>query len=234
MRSLANLPLLIFISVIAVAQVQNAPAPTTNAAPAASVSPDLDRLQTAASQANVDIAHMRIEKWKADNGSKQQAQGNADSLQRNLTSALPLLISNFRAAPQDLTAGFKLYRNLNALYDVLSSFTEAAGAFGPKNEYEALAQQLDVIDSVRRNLGDNLEALTVSTQSEMNQLHNQVRVLQQAAVPPPPAKQVVVDNAEPAKKPATHKKKTTATSGTPAQPGSSGATNPPATSPKSQ
>ncbi len=122
MRSLANLLLLIFISVIAVAQVQNAPAPPTNAAPAASVSPDLDRLQTAASQANVDIAHMRIEKWKADNGSKQQAQANADSLQRNLTSALPLLISNFRAAPQDLTAGFKLYRNLNALYDVLSFF----------------------------------------------------------------------------------------------------------------
>jgi len=234
MRSLANLLLLIFISVISVAQVQNAPPPPTNAAPPASVSPDLDRLQTPASQANVDIAHMRIEKWKADNGSKQQAQANADSLQRNLTSALPLLISNFRAAPQDLTAGFKLYRNLNALYDVLSSFTEAAGAFGPKNEYETLAQQLDVIDSVRRNLGDNLEALTVSTQSEMSQLRNQVHVLQQAAVPPTPAKKVVVDNAEPAKKPATHKKKTTATSGTPAQPGSSSTTNPPATSPKSQ
>lgn len=233
MRSLANLLLLIFISVVAVAQAQSAPPPPANSAPPASLSSDLDRLQTAASQANVDIAHMRIEKWKADSGSKQQAQANADSLQRNLTSALPGLISNLRASPQDLTAGFKLYRNLNALYDVLGSFTEAAGAFGPKNEYEALGQQLDVIDSVRRNLGDNLEALTISTQTEMNQLRNQVRVLQQAAVPPAPAKKVVVDNSEPAKKPATHKKKTTATSGTPAQPSGS-TTNPTATSPKSE
>ncbi len=234
MRSRGNLLLLIFISMVATAQVQNAPAPATNAAGSAGLSSDLDRLQTAASQANLDIAHMRIEKWKADNGSKQQAQANADSLQRNLTSALPGLISNYRAAPQDLTAGFKLYRNLNALYDVLTSFTEAAGAFGPKNEYEALGQPLDVIDSVRRSLGDNLEALTVSTQTEMNQLRNQVRVLQQAAVPPAPAKKVVVDNSEPAKKPAPHKKKTTATPATPAQSGAGSTTNPSATPPKSQ
>lgn len=233
MRSFGNLLLLTLISLVAVAQSQTAP-PPANAAMPATLSSDLDRLQTAASQANVQIAHMRIEKWKADSGSKQQAQANADSLQRNLTSALPGLISNFRAAPQDLTAGFKLYRNLNALYDVLSSFTEATGAFGPKNEYEALAQQLDVIDSVRRDLGDNLEGLTVSTQSEMSQLRNQVRVLQQAAVPPVPAKKVVVDNAEPAKKPTTHKKKTTATSGTTSQPGSGGRTDPSATPPKSQ
>jgi hypothetical protein len=233
MRSFANLLLLISISLVAVAQAQTAPAPPANAAMPANLSSDLDRLQAAASQANVQIAHMRIEKWKADNGSKQQAQANADSLQRNLTSALPGLINNFRAAPQDLTAGFKLYRNLNALYDVLSSFTEATGAFGPKNEFEALAQQLDVIDSVRRDLGDNLEGLTVSTQSEMNQLRNQVRTLQQAAVPPAPAKKVVVDNAEAVKKPATHKKKTAAASGAASQP-DAGTTSPPATPPKSQ
>jgi peptidoglycan hydrolase CwlO-like protein len=234
MRSLANLLLVILISIVAVGQTQTAPTSPSNAALPANLSSDLDRLQAAASQANVEIAHMRIEKWKADNGSKQQAQANADSLQRNLTSALPGLISNFRAAPQDLTAGFKLYRNLNALYDVLSSFTEATGAFGPKNEYEALGQQLDVVDSVRRNLGDNLEALTVSTQSEMSQLRNQVHVLQQAAVPPAPAKKVVVDNAEPAKKPATHKKKAAATSGTTSQPGTGSTADPSPAPPKSQ
>lgn len=216
MRSLAIL-LSLAVLLVALAQAQTAPTPQAAAMPA-NLSADLDRLQTAASQANIQIAHMRIEKWKADNASKQQAQGNADSLQRNLTSALPGLISNFRAAPQDLTAGFRLYRNLNALYDVLSSFTEATGAFGPKSDYEALAQQVNVIDSVRRDLGDNMEALTVSTQSEINQLRSQVRTLQQAAVPPAPAKKVVVDNAEPAKKPATHKKKTAAASGTTSQP----------------
>ena len=180
--------------------------------PSSSVAADLDRLRAAASQANLEIAHMRIEKWKADPNSRQQAQGNADSLQRNLTSALPGLIDNFRAAPQDLTAGFKLYRNLNALYDVLASFTESAGAFGPKSDYEALAQQLMVIDSVRRDLGDNLETLSASTQSEMNQLRTQVRGLQAAAAAAPP-KKVVVDDTAPAKK-STHKKKAATASST--------------------
>ena len=197
----------------------SAPAPTTTS----NILPGLDRLQSAASQANLDIAHMRIEKWKADGASKQQAQSNADSLQRNLSTALPGLIANFRAMPQDLGSGFKLYRNLNALYDVLASFTEAAGAFGPKNDYEALAQQGAVIDSVRRDLADYLERLTASTEAELNQLRGQVRAMQQAAAAAPP-KKVVVDDNEPPKKKTPHKKKPATTpakespSGTPAPP----------------
>ncbi|HTV66009.1 MAG TPA: hypothetical protein VMD98_10400 [Bryocella sp.] len=190
-----------------------APRPSVNAMPAALAS-DLDRLQSAASRANSEIAQMRIEKWKADSASKQQAQANAESLQRNLTSALPGLIDNLRAAPQDLGAGFKLYRNLNALYDVFMSFTESAGAFGPKGDYEALVPPLNVIDSVRRDLGENLESLAASNQVELNQLRTQVRNLQQAAAaPPPPPKKVVVDDTVPARK-TTHKKKPPATNST--------------------
>ena len=205
MRTFAVLSVLFLGAAVAV--TQSAAQPQT-AAPATSILTDLDRLQTAAGQANVDIAHMRIEKWKTDGGSKQQAQANADSLQRNLSSALPGLIATYRADPQNLNAGFKLYRNLNALYDVLASFTEAAGAFGPKSEYEALGQQVNAIDAVRRSLGDNLDNLTAQTQTELNHLRGQVRALQQAAAAPPePPKKVVVDNAEPAKKATSHKKK---------------------------
>ena len=190
--------------------------------------PDLDRLQAAAAQANLDLGHMRIEKWKADSGSKQQAQANADSLQRNLTSALPALIDAVRSAPQDVNAEFKLYRNLNALYDVFASLTESAGAFGPRSDYDALAQQLGVIDSVRRNIADALERLTSSTQTELSQLRAQVRTLQQqaAATPPPPPKKVVVDDTAPPKK-TTHKKKSTTQSGTGNSTGSDGNSNKP-------
>lgn len=209
-----------------------APAAPANP-PSGGVAPNLDRLQAAASQANLDIAHMRIEKWKTDGDSKRQEQNDADSLQRNLTSALPGLIAGFRAEPQNLNAGFKLYRNLNALYDVLSSFTEAAGAFGPKNEYEALAQQVNIIESVRRDLGDSLEAMTAQTQTELDQLRMQVHALQQAAVPAAPPKTVVVDNAEPPKKSASHKKKKT-NSGTSSPSESGGTSSPPTNSPKPQ
>src|SRR5450755_5190018 len=87
---------------------QNAAAPwqEVQSGPASGISvlPDLDRLQAAASQATLDLGRLRIDRWKADGQSKQQAQANADSVQRNLTSALPVLIDAVRAAPQDLSA----------------------------------------------------------------------------------------------------------------------------------
>ena len=173
-----------------------------------SILPDLDRLQAAASQAALDIGHMRIEKWKVDGESKRQAQSNADSVQRNLTSALPGLIESVRSAPQDLNAEFKLYRNLNALYDVMGTLAESAGAFGPRSDYEALTEQFQVIASVRRNLGDALERLTAATQSELTQLRSQVRAQQQVATTPAaPPKKVVVDDTEPTPKTVRKKKK---------------------------
>jgi hypothetical protein len=194
-------------------------APSVGSATTVSVLPDLDRLQAAASQATLDLGHLRIDKWKADGESKRQAQANADSVQRNLTSALPGLIAAVRSAPQDLGAEFKLYRNLNALYDVFASLTEATGAFGPKNDYQALAQQLEAIDSVRRNLGDALEQLTSSTQSELVQLRTQVRAYRQAAAAAPP-KKVVVDDTQSSKKTVHKKKKPAASSSSSPSPAS--------------
>ena len=187
-----------------------------------SILPDLDKLQAAASQTAIAIEHLRIEKWKADGESKRQAQSNADSVQRNLTSALPGMIEGTRSAPQNLSADFNLYRNLNALYDVLVSLTESAGAFGPKADYEGLAQQLQVIESVRRDLGDALERLTSSMQNELEQLRAQIRTQQQATATPPPRKVEVVDDTEPPKKTAHTKKKKPAASGSDSSSGASG------------
>lgn len=238
MRSIAFVVLIASLTSIAAAQNAAPSVPPINSAPPAALASDLDRLQAAASQANLDIAHMRIEKWKTDATSKQQAQANADSLQRNLTSALPGLIDSVRTAPQDLNAGFKLYRNLNALYDVFASFAESAGAFGPRGDYEALAQPLNIIDSVRHDLGDDLENLTSSTQSELIQLRTQVRSLQQAAAVAPP-KKVVVNDTEPEKKKTAHnahKKKatTTATTGSTTGANANGASSTPSPSAKAQ
>ena len=186
----------------------SAPVANSSAGGAAVISifPDLDRLQAAASQSVTEIGRLRIDKWKTDAESKRQAQSNADSLQRNLTSALPGLIEAARAAPQDLNAEFKLYRNLNALYDVFGSLAESAGAFGPRSDYDALSQQFQVVATVRRNLGEALERLTASTQAELSQLRIQVRTLaQQQAAPAPPPKKVVVDDTAPTK--TVHKKK---------------------------
>ena len=55
---------------------------------------------------------------------KQQTLANVESIQRNLQSALPEIIAQLNNSPEDLGASFKLYRNLDALYDVFGSVVE--------------------------------------------------------------------------------------------------------------
>jgi len=201
-----------------------------------SILPDLDRLQTVTSQAAVDIGQLHLEKWKANNNAKSAAQADADSVQRNLTSALPGLIDAVRSAPEDVNASFKLYRNLNALYDVFGTLTEATRVFGQKSEYQALSQQLQVISSTRRKLGEGLEQLTATTQNQINQLRIQNKSQQeqlaaaQAAVAEA-RKEVVLARAEPPKKTAT-KKKSVAKKPAPAAGASN--TNTPSSNPNGQ
>jgi hypothetical protein len=166
----------------------------------------LNLLEQSARNSTSDISRLRIEKWKADGGTKRSAQADSDSIQRNMTSALPELISKVRTAPQDLNANFKLYRNLNVLYDVFSRFTETAGAFGARDDFQALAKDLDDLDKARRMLGDNLDSLSAAAQSELNQYRARARAAQAAAASAPP-KKIVIDDSEPEKKAAAKKKK---------------------------
>ena len=53
------------------------------------------------------------------------------------------------SAPEDLAASFKLYRNLDALYDVFGQVVEAAGAFGSKDEYQNLSNDMSALQSAR-------------------------------------------------------------------------------------
>jgi hypothetical protein len=200
------------------------------------IAPELDRLQTVASQAAIEIGALHIEKWKANSGAKSAAQADADSVQRNLTSALPRLIDGVRGAPEDVNAEFKLYRNLNALYDVFSTVTEATRVFGQKSQYEALSQELQVIGSTRRKLGESLEQLTATTQNQLKQMRTQIKAQQEQLADAQAAtedahKQLVLVQAELAKK-AVPKKKTVAKK--PAAAGSVPNSNSPGSNPNGQ
>ena len=183
----------------AAAQAANTSPITQSSMPAPSLPSLLAQIDQTAQSAALDIAKLRIEKWKADNNSKQQSQSNAESLQRNLSNALPTLTAGVRAAPQALAPNFKLYRNLTALYDVLAGLTESAGAFGPNQEFDSLKQATDAFDGYRRSLGDYLETLTAAKDSELARL---ARPQQPATASRP--KKIIVDN-EPS--PASSKKK---------------------------
>jgi len=191
---------LIFSATCLSAQITPAPVPYTSVSELNGI---LGPLEQASQATQADLTKLRIDKWKMDSNYKKQVLNNADSVKRNLGSALPEIMTQLRNSPEDLSASFKLYRNLDALYDVLGNITESAGAFGSKDEFQSLSNDLNAIERNRRSLAERLETLTASKESELAQLRNQLKTLQ--AAPPPPPKKIIVDDNEP-KKPAAKKK----------------------------
>jgi len=198
---------------VAVAIAQTAPPTTASAAPApvpySSVS-ELNRLLSQVEQmsqsAQADFAKLRIEKWKTDGNTKRATEADVGSIERNLQSALPEIVTQLRSSPEDLAASFKLYRNLDALYDVFGSLVESAGAFGPKDEFQLLQEDLDALERSRRSMADRMETLAAAKENELARLRGEVRTLQAAQPPAAPPKKVVVDDTEAPKKTTTKKK----------------------------
>ena len=165
----------------------------------------LAQLEATSKAAQDDLAKLRIERWKTDGSTKRQTLSDVESVQRNLQNALPEMIAQLRNAPEDLPATFKLYRNLDALYDVLAGVVESAGAFGPKDDFQALSNDLNSFEGSRRQLAERVNNLATSKEQEIVRLRADLKTAQ-AAIPTAPPKKVVVDDTEPVKKPAAKKK----------------------------
>jgi hypothetical protein len=118
---------------------------------------------------------------------------------------LPEMIGKVRNAPEDVPATFRLYRNLDALYDVMSSVVESAGAFGSKDDFQSLANDLSGFEGTRKQIAGRMENLAASKEQEIVRLRADLKTAQ-AAIPTAPPKKVVVDDNEPAKKPVVKKK----------------------------
>jgi hypothetical protein len=191
----------------------------------------LAQLEATSKDTQADLVKLRIERWKTDNASKKQSLANVDSIQRNLQGALPEIIAQLRTAPEDVPASFKLYRNLDALYDVLGSVVESTGAFGSKDDLQSLSNDLNAFETTRKQMAERIESLSSMKEAEIVRLRTDLKTAQ-AAVPAAPPKKIVVDDTEPAKKPPVKKKpapKPGTTSGqTPAKPAAGQTQNPPA------
>src|SRR4051794_18458191 len=90
------------------AAAQNA-LPSTSAPPPVSYSSVnqlnsvLSRVEEAAKITVADLGKLKIDKWKVDSGHRRQMQSDAQSIQRNLQSALPEIMNQLRASPEDLS-----------------------------------------------------------------------------------------------------------------------------------
>ena len=171
---------------------------TGTSAVSAAVDPEmsgiLQQVEGSASRINLELGRLRVEKWKTDSASRRQAEGNIDSVQRNLTAALPSFVTAVRNSPQNIAPGFRLYRNLSALSKVLNSIAESAGAFGPKDQFERLAADINSLEAERAALGKRLESMAEAQAMEIAKLKTQLKG-QPKAQPSGPPKVVVDDNA---------------------------------------
>jgi phage shock protein A len=199
-RSLSLLPLCLAVSAQVISSNQPAPQGPVSYASANQLNTLLSQLEEASQAAQSDLAKMRVEKWKTDSGSKRQAEGNAESIQRNLRSALPEIIAELKASPESLTSTFKLYRNLDALYDVFESVAESAGAFGSRDDFQSLQNDVSAFERLRRSVAERMETLAGAKEIEVTRLRAALQSAQ-ANTPTQPPKKIVVDDDAPVKKP---------------------------------
>jgi hypothetical protein len=82
---------------------------------------------------------------------------------------------------------------------------ESVGAFGPKDDFQALSNDLSGFEGTRKQLADRMNNLAASKEQEIVRLRADLKTAQ-AAIPAAPPKKLVVDDNEPPKKPVVKKK----------------------------
>jgi hypothetical protein len=153
-------------------------------------------LGNALQQVSIASAHLRraldsinVPKWKAPGDVRQTAASDVDSMQRDVADTLPNLINTALADPAKVSPAFSVYRNVDALYDVLLRVAETAQLAG-SNDARLLEDQRSALQDARSQLG---AALLQSAQAQDAEVVH-LRSAAAAAPPPPPAKSTVIDD----------------------------------------
>jgi hypothetical protein len=217
-----HLKIAAFLSVISLAVMSQAQATAAAQAVSYTSLTELNQLvanlQQTSQSAQLDLARLRVEKWKADSGTKQQTEKDSASINQNLQLALPGMLADLKNSPENLTLTFKVYRTLDLLYDVFGSVVESTGAFGTKEEFQSLNKDLSGLEDSRRAFADRMDKLSSAKETELGQLRAALQAARAAEATP--KKVVVDDTAPPPKKAPVHKK--------PTKPATPPATAPPA------
>jgi hypothetical protein len=174
---------------------------TGPAAPSAIVQPALTDVQRS-------MSALTISRWKAPNDVRNVAQQNATSIQHDLTDTLPGLLSQADSASGSVPPEFAVYRNIDALYDVLLRVYSTASLAAPQGEVDELFASLQKLEAARSQLGDAILSASQAREAEVTRLQAAVKAATAAAAaPPPPAKSTVVDDGPAASSTVKKKKK---------------------------
>ena len=195
-----------------------APQPLALAAASQAVNPAQPRSQASLAignslqQVSITIAHLRstldsvnVPKWKAPGDVRRTTAGDVDSMQRDISDTLPGLINTALGDPAKISPAFAVYRNVDALYDVLLRVSETAQLAGASRDAEALEEQRASLENSRSQLGAALLQASQAQDAEVLRLRTAIV----AATPPPQPTKTVVDDGPAAKPKAKARKRTT-------------------------
>ena len=193
----------------AFAQTQNDVSPSAGAT-SSIVADALGSLQPTMASVNSALASVDVRRWKVPGDVKDQTASDIQSIQRDIDGSLPGLITQAQAAPNSVAPGFAVFRNIDALYDVLLRVTETATLAGSQQEANHLESARADLQTRRRQLGDALLSSAAAQDASLTQLRTSLNAARQAAVNQSAAagpKKIVVDDGPASATKAMHKKK---------------------------
>ena len=169
-----------------------------------------EAVRPALSQISQTIVGLSVSRWKAPGDVRSATQRDIDSIQHDLSSTLPPLMDQAAGAPSSVASAFAVYRNIDALYDVLLRVAETATLAGPQADVGSLEGSLSRLESARRDLGNAILQLATAHDQELDRLRATAAQATAAATAPPaaPKKSVIEDGPASSVKTSTaHKKK---------------------------
>jgi hypothetical protein len=170
-------------------QAAAAPPPSPTGFPIASLRPALANVQNT-------IANLNVGRWKAPAETRAAIQQDIGSMQRDLNATLPGLVAQAESNPTALSPAFAVFRNLDALYDVLLRVTETAALAGSGPDAGSLEDARAGLEDGRGKLGSWLLQSISAQDAQIVHLQTALAARPAAAPAPPPQKIVIDDGPE--------------------------------------
>jgi len=112
---------------------------------------------------------LKLEKWKKGD-IRDGADTNIAAIQRDIQDKLPPLLQDADAAPGTISKVLPLYRNIDALYDVVLRVLEASRVSAPADQIVQLQQALTSLGDARRALDGHLQESAGALEKQVSDL----------------------------------------------------------------
>jgi hypothetical protein len=165
-------------------------------APVAPGAFDLSSLRPALDNVKSTVGGLSVSRWKVPGPVRANVEGDIASIQHDLNDTLPGLMASAGTGSSSVLPQFAVFRNLDALYDVLLRVAETANFANASADAASLEAARASLEDGRARLGTWLMQALGAQDAELVRLKTPPPA---PAVAPPPAKTVIDDGPAPPK-----------------------------------